>query len=126
MHAIQIQLGEGNSRVDVHLAERAGEVKVDVRTSDSHLAGALRADLPGLTAHLEQTGFHAEAWRPAAITPREITAPGGVASRTPGEPGSGGDRSYQDDRRQHPKEQETVSQRKSDRKDFAWLFTSLR
>ena len=58
MHDIKLQLaGEGESRVEVRLTERRGDVFVAVRTPDSRLAGELRQDLPSLASRLEQAGY---------------------------------------------------------------------
>lgn len=54
----------GQERVEVRLANRAGEMKVAVRTPDAELAGSLRAGLSDLVQRLEHSGFHAEAWTP--------------------------------------------------------------
>jgi len=127
LRTIQFQVGEGDGRVDVRMAERAGEVRVDVRTPDNHLAGALRADLPALTAHLEQTGFHAETWRPAAAEPRDPQATSAAAGHGADEQPSGNGRGRQGEgQREQPQQPENSLQPKSDRKDFRWLFTSLR
>jgi hypothetical protein len=63
-----LHLADGESSVDIRMAERAGEIRVTVHTPDHDLADALRADLPDLVGKLRQSGFQAEAWRPAAAT----------------------------------------------------------
>jgi hypothetical protein len=63
---IRLQVTGGEERVDVRLTEHRGEVQVAVRTPDSRLTEALRNDLPALSARLEQNGFRAETWHPAA------------------------------------------------------------
>lgn len=52
---------QGADPVDVHVAERHGEVRVEVRTADGDLRGALRQDLNTLVERLGSSGFHAEA-----------------------------------------------------------------
>jgi hypothetical protein len=59
-------LADGDSSVDIRVAERGGEVSVTVHTPDRDLADSLRADLPDLVGKLRQSGFQAEVWRPAA------------------------------------------------------------
>ena len=59
-------LADGDSSVDIRVAERAGEVSVTVHTPNRDLADSLRADLPDLVGKLRQSGFQAEVWRPAA------------------------------------------------------------
>lgn len=65
---VSLHLADGESSVDIRMAERAGEIRVTVHTPDHDLADALRADLPDLVGKLRQSGFQAEAWRPAAAT----------------------------------------------------------
>jgi hypothetical protein len=126
---IQIQVKEGSSRVDLRLAERAGEVRVDVRTPDSGLAGALRQDLPSLSTRLAQTGFHAETWGPAtgAVSSRP-TLPVAASSEADNHMAGnqGGSRQQDQERHQQPQNLKHSSDPNQDRKDFAWLFTSLR
>jgi hypothetical protein len=57
--------GDANERVELRVTDRAGEVRVAVRTGDSDLAGSLREHLPELVNRLERSGFAAETWRPA-------------------------------------------------------------
>ncbi len=63
---VSLHLGDGESGVDIRMAERAGEIRVTVHTPDRDLADSLRSDLPDLVGKLRQNGFQAEAWRPAA------------------------------------------------------------
>jgi hypothetical protein len=70
---IQLQVNQGTQRVDVRVMDRGGEVHVAVRTPDAQLAGALRGDLPTLSAKLEQAGFRAETWHPAGASQQEHT-----------------------------------------------------
>lgn len=60
--------------VDVHLAERAGQLHVAVRTADGGLQTSLRQDLGSLVNSLERAGYRAQ-----AFTPRE-GAPAASAS----------------------------------------------
>ena len=62
---VSLHLADGDSSVDIRMAERAGEIRVTVHTPDRDLANSLRADLPDLVGKLRQNGFEAEAWRPA-------------------------------------------------------------
>ncbi len=59
-------LADEENQVAIHLAERAGEVRVLVRTPDRTLAESLRADLPELVGRLRQEGFAAESGRAPA------------------------------------------------------------
>ncbi|SPE36364.1 exported hypothetical protein [Candidatus Sulfopaludibacter sp. SbA3] len=62
--SLQISSGD-DTKVDVRLVERAGEVRVAVRTPDETLARTMREDLGSLTGKLSQTGFATESWAPA-------------------------------------------------------------
>ena len=78
---ISLKLGSADSAsVDVQLRERAGRVQVAVRTQDHDLAKSLQTDLGDLVGRLENKGFKAESWIPAAT---HHNAPGA-------EPGSAG------------------------------------
>jgi hypothetical protein len=64
-HDVSLRIAEGQSRVEVRMAERAGEIRVTVHTPDQELAHSLRSELPELVGRLHQGGFQAETWRPA-------------------------------------------------------------
>jgi hypothetical protein len=66
---VSLHLADGQSSVDIRMAERAGEIRVTVHTADRDLANSMRAGLPDLVGKLRQSGFQAEAWRPAATPP---------------------------------------------------------
>ena len=124
---IQLQLQRGEQRVEVRLSERSGEVRVAVRTPDAQLAGALRADLPGLSARLEQTGFRAETWHPpifhesarhaVAVAPSSSDSPDGQAGSRQG------GQQQQEPRQPKPNTAHTAA--KSQRKEFRWLMSQL-
>jgi hypothetical protein len=56
----------GTPRVELHLAERRGEIHVAVRTPDPQVRQVLRSELPVLVERLEQSGYRAEVFSPAA------------------------------------------------------------
>jgi len=131
-HDIQLQVGgEGASRVEVRVTERAGDVHVSVSTADSRLAGEMRQDLPALSARLEQSGFHAETWQPAAggrQQPGELPA-GAAAQDAQSQSRQNGRGGQGDPQQQPPKDPENPdnpSQPKEPGKDFAWLLSSIR
>ena len=124
---IRVQV-DGAQRVELRMVERGGEVHVAVRTPDSKLAGALREDLPALSQRLEQTGLRAESWHTGQAAGERQPAMSSLGSS-----GSSGDRQDQpasDDGRRQQGRQESKEQqnapRKEQRKDFEWLFSSLR
>jgi len=63
---VSLHLADGESSVDIRMAEHAGEIRVTVHTPDREMADSMRADLPELVGKLRQGGFQAEVWRPAA------------------------------------------------------------
>lgn len=123
---IRLQVN-GEQRVDVRLTERAGEVQVAVRTQDPRLAGALRDELPALSARLEQSGFRAEAWHPdtqkpeAFLRANESHAPGGWSDDR--QPGRHGSRQQQESSARQP---QPPNHGDSPPKEFSWLFSSLK
>ncbi|HLH38161.1 MAG TPA: flagellar hook-length control protein FliK [Bryobacteraceae bacterium] len=64
--AVRVSPKDGAS-VDLHVAERGGEIHVSVRTPDEALQTSLRQDLETLANSLERAGYRAE-----TFTPREI------------------------------------------------------
>jgi len=127
VRALEFQLQSDGGRVAVRVADRAGEVTVDVRTPEAGLAGALRADLPDLAARIEQTGYHAEIWHPMPLVPgRWPTAESGAAPRNlPGQPTRENGQGQNEGRRDSTPFQQPAP-RKQIRKDFQWLFNSIR
>ena len=131
-HDIKLQVGgEGDRRVEVTVTERGGDVHVAVRTPDTRLAGELRQDLPALTTRLEQSGFHAETWHPAAAVERQHLADpqAGAAAQDPQSQSRQNGRDQQRDPQQQkqrdPDDPGNPSQRKKQGKDFEWLLSSL-
>ncbi len=64
---IVVRIPDATDRgTDVRFVERAGEVNVTVRTTDSEMAQSLRSGLGDLSARLEQNGIRAEMWKPGS------------------------------------------------------------
>jgi hypothetical protein len=57
-----------NQRVEIHLMDRAGEVRVSVRSGDEALTHSMRADLTSLTGKLNQGGYGTESFAPAGAS----------------------------------------------------------
>ena len=57
-------IGDNNSRVDVRLIDRGGELHVSVKSGDINLAQNLQDHMPELTSRLEQQRFQTEVWVP--------------------------------------------------------------
>jgi hypothetical protein len=132
-HDIQLQVGgEGNSRVEVRVTERAGDVHVSVSTADTRLAGQMRQDLPTLAGRLEQSGFRAETWHPTDAGGRQNPADqmaGADAQDAQSQSRQNGGNEQRDPQQQKPRGPENPdnpSQPKEQGKDFAWLLSSLR
>jgi hypothetical protein len=131
-HDIQFQLGgQGDSRVEVRVTERAGDVHVSVSTPDTRLAEELRAELPALASRLEQTGFHAETWHPGAAgeRPQPADPPGGAAAQdaqSQSRRNGGGEREPQPQPQRDGENPDDPAQPKEPGKDFAWLLSSIR
>ncbi len=125
---IQFALNSSDRRVEVRLVEHAGEVRVDVRTPDTRLAAELRSDLPALSAKLESAGFRTEAWRPAGVDSAERQR---IETSTAPASQQAGDRPRQEHGGRQPDGREetprpTQDIRKQQKKEFAWLLSTLR
>lgn len=129
-HDIKLELNGGGERVEVRLTERGGDVHVAVRTPDGRLSDAMRQDLPALAAKLEQSGFRADGWQPGAANNSErraVETGAGNASQDSQEHAGQNQQQKQDNpQQQQPKNFTNASNRKSDRKDFAWLLQTYR
>jgi hypothetical protein len=127
---IRLEMGSADARVEVKLSERAGELKVAVRTPDSHLAERLRADLPALSSRLEDSGLRAETWRPSAVAASEARNTHEVSTaNTGGHPQDA--ESHQQGREQQrhgeprqPRFVEKNEQPKEKGKDFEWFLSA--
>ncbi len=65
VHDISLKLtSKDQASVQVRLSERAGELRVSVRTPDTGLTRDLRDGLSDLVGHLEHNGYRAESWQP--------------------------------------------------------------
>lgn len=127
---IKLELaGQGDQRVEVRVSERAGAMRVEVRTPDSGLAGDLRQDLPALAARLEQTGFRADTWHSAGAAERQRTAeaaPGSASQNSERQPGQNGGQRQRDPQQQpKPRTPENQAPSQNAGKDFAWLFSTI-
>ena len=128
-HEIKLEVSGAAQRVEVRLSERAGEVRVAVRTADSHLAGSLRENLPGLSSRLAENGFRTETWHPMAST-GEVRRTAEVSTGNLSQDAhpdsrqhSGGQSSQQDSPRRQQLSEEQI-ERKDKGKDFAWFISS--
>lgn len=78
LRELSMQVAESHQqKVEVHLVDQSGELRLSVRSGDSDLVHGLRQNLPELVNKLEDTGFRAETWRPA-----DSAAPAAAAADT--------------------------------------------
>jgi hypothetical protein len=129
---IRLELGGSGRRVEVRFAERAGEVRVSVRTPDGALADTLRDHLPSLSARLEQSGIRADQWHAGdgfgGTRPVEVqqTAGGGVGEGRQQHTARGDESAPRDQSgRQRDQRGDGQPNRNQKGKDFAWLMSSL-
>ncbi|MGA3241122.1 MAG: hypothetical protein ABSG03_33060 [Bryobacteraceae bacterium] len=131
-HDIKLELNVGGGqRVEVRLTDRAGDIHVAVRTPDARLSDAMRADLPALAAKLEQSGFRTDAWQPgsAAGGERRTAETGAGNGSQDSQEHAGQNQQQKQDNPQQQQQQKSLinaPNRKSDRKDFAWLLQTYR
>lgn len=104
---ISLQVAQsGNQKVEVRLVQQSGELRVAVHTADPDLAHGLQQGLSDLVGRLQDSGSHAEAWRPGASTIQSgpafesRTSPGG-SQTDDSRSYSGGSHQQQDERRQN-------------------------
>jgi hypothetical protein len=127
---IRIELAGGDRRVEVRLMERAGKVHVAVRTPDAQLAGALRENLPSLSARLEQTGMRTESWHPgadAAADKRPQAAQpsrGDSADARDRESSQSQQRESKDDSQRRSRENGSQAHRRNKGVSFSWFMPS--
>ncbi len=128
---MKFEVTAGQQRVEVRLSERAGDVKMTVRTADEPLANTLRENLPALSARLAESGLKSEAWHPVASSNNELrhtaqSAARGASQDADAQPGQQ-DREPPDGAGQRrPKSPQEATPQKEKGKDFAWLMSSLR
>jgi hypothetical protein len=129
---IRLEIGGGDHRVEVRLMERGGEVHVDVRTPDTHLASTLREDLPALSSRLAESGFRTDTWHPGASGSGEWhrqaePSAGGTPQDTDNQHGQQG-RDRQPDGRQPQRQKVPEEQLNQEQKgkDFEWFISTLR
>ena len=132
---VKFEITGDERRVEVRLSERAGEIKLTVRTPDGPLAGTLRENLPQLSARLAESGLRNEAWHPAATSKgewrntAETSQSGGTrdGEQQPGQQDRGSQGGDQRRQRNHsPEPTDSTLGSKQKGKDFAWLMSSLR
>ena len=74
-HEIVVRVARPESSpVDLQVTQRAGEVRVAVRTADPAMQVSLRQELPTLVNSLERAGYHAETFTPADTMVRAAAA----------------------------------------------------
>jgi hypothetical protein len=127
VHAFQIKLESAGTPepVQVHVRERAGEIRIDVRGPDLALNQELRQDLPSLLRNLEEQGFRSPAWIQASGEPALkaqaadawADANRGTGQRESGEPSDG----RREPSGQAPGEEQQPRHRRERRWERQWM-----
>jgi hypothetical protein len=129
---IRLELGGNGNRVEVRLQERAGEVRLAVRTPDAALAESLRDHLPSLSDRLEQSGFRADQWRAGeaagSLRPLEVgnsvRSTQGFRQHAGGNQGQGSPRDPSQERQQPQRGAARDRIRNQKGREFAWLLST--
>ena len=123
---IQLHMNTADGHVEVRVSGRGGDVRVDVHTPDSRLAGDLRENLPELTARIEQTGYRAEISQPTSQASPDRWRFAQTAGSPPDSDGRRqGGQNQQEGRRDDSRDDPPPAKDTSDRKDFRWLYNSI-
>jgi hypothetical protein len=127
---MKFEVTGGESRVEVRLSERGGEVKMTVRTPDASLASTLRENLPALSTRLAETGFKSEAWHPAVSSTNEWrhtaqSSAGGASQDANSQPREQKGDSQHGAGQRRPRIPQEPATQKQKGKDFAWLMSSI-
>lgn len=69
MREISLKVHDNVNRVDIQVVERAGNLRVAVRTADQDLNKSLQTNLGELVGRFEAKGYKTETWIPAAGSP---------------------------------------------------------
>jgi hypothetical protein len=128
---LKFEVTGGERRVEVRLSERAGEVKMTVRTADAPLASSLRENLPTLSARLAESGLRSETWHPAASSTgdwrhNDKSSADGASQDANGQPREQGREPQDGAGQRRPKSAQQPIPLKEKGRDFAWLMSSLR
>jgi hypothetical protein len=122
-------LGAGDGRVEVHVKDRGGEVRVAVHTPDDRLAGDLREHLPSLSSRLEQSGLRAETWHAGAGGGERLRAAETASSADSQSPGGQGHQQSRERQQDAPPRRSRLPGETSPEGEkgspFAWLMDSL-
>ncbi len=121
---LAFELGGGEQRVTVRIADRGGEIHLSVRTPDADLAGDLRRELPTLASRLEQSGLRPQGWQ-AGESWRHTQQPAGTGLAQEGQQhGRPDSRDRRESQARHP-DAGKKSDIKKEGKEFAWFLSSL-
>ena len=108
---------DGAEKIELRVTDRAGEVRVAVRSADPDLAGSLRDHLPELVDRLERSGFETETWRPAPST-SGLSDPRHVARGAAGE-------SFDSPHHGNPQQQTDQRERRQQQSDRSRWFEEI-
>ena len=71
--SMRLEAAEGQ-KVDVRIVQRAGDLQIAVKSADDSTTQGLRHGLSDLANRLNETGYHAETWRPGQPAAMESSA----------------------------------------------------
>ena len=71
--SMRLEAAEGQ-KVDVRIVQRAGDLQIAVKSADDVTTQGLRHGLADLANRLNETGYHAETWRPGQQTAPESSS----------------------------------------------------
>lgn len=74
--SVRVQSDEGQS-VDIRIVQRGGGLQIAVKSADNDTTQGLRHGLSELANRLNDSGYHAETWRPGASAPTDSSAGSG-------------------------------------------------
>jgi hypothetical protein len=130
-HEIKLEVAGADSRVEIRLSERAGDVQVAVRTTDTNLADSLRDNLPALSSRLADSGLKTDTWHPSSTAGEVLrhtteSAAGNASQDADPQSRQQAGEQQSGDGRQRPKGSQQTPSQKEKGNDFAWLMSTIR
>ena len=90
--SVRVEAAEGQ-KVDVRIVQRAGDLQIAVKSADVDTTQGLRHGLSELASRLNESGYHAETWRPGQAAPADTGGGSGNDSQNSQDSPSGGSQS---------------------------------
>lgn len=80
--SMQVEAAEGQ-KVDIRIVQRGGDLRIAVKSADNDTTQGLRHGLSDLANRLNESGYHAETWRPGQPATAESAASSGDSQGSP-------------------------------------------